>query len=378
MEQEFVSGVRFFGVFLLSILTAILLLVYHGKVTSQVYNRSRYALVVALVTLVATFSAQFLGHFRETTPCLSWCINILAYSIVCPMLNLAEVNLLRAGQLPRRMVRIFASSLVVIFLLFLFGLFTHTLVDNAAPWRTTTMAICVVYTAMLAVTSWMLHKEMVHASSHLSDDLLDDRHRVLRYTANSLNLVMIFTLFSPWVAMSPSLVLNGLIGLILFPLIGWYVIAFIFYGHNMHEVLGVEDEIAVASVPSVEPARSVEEQNYVAQRVQDWVAMRKFTDESLSLNKATKEMGISSAALNSYITAHYGMSYRSWIPYLRVEHAKKLMTESPNISNEAIAEACGFSSRTAFQRCFADVTGFPPKQWADNRSANNQPPTANN
>lgn len=368
MEHEFVSGVRFFGVILLSILLAVLLIVYHGKVMSQVYNRSRYALAAALIILSITFTAQFLGRIRETSPCLSWTINILSYSIVCPLLNLAETNLLRAGRLPRRMLCIFGGSLLVILSLFVYGCFSHTLIDNQAPWRTTTMAICVVYTVMLSITSWMLHKEMVQAGHHFSDELLDERHQVLRYTAKSLNLVMIFTLFSPWIAMSPSLLLNGLIGLILFPLIGWYVIAFIFYGHNMHEVLGVEDEIAVASAASLEPDRSLVDQDYVAQRVQEWVAMGKYTDESLSLNKATKQMGISSAALNAYITARYGMSYRSWIPYLRVEHAKRLMIEAPNISNEAIAEACGFGSRTAFLRCFADVTGFPPKQWADSHT----------
>jgi NAD-dependent dihydropyrimidine dehydrogenase PreA subunit len=50
--------------------------------------------------------------------------------------------------------------------------------------------------------------------------------------------------------------------------------------------------------------------------------------------------------------------------HLRIEEAKQLLAEHPDWSNDNIALACGFSSRSYFQNVFRKQTGMTPAQFA--------------
>ena len=45
---------------------------------------------------------------------------------------------------------------------------------------------------------------------------------------------------------------------------------------------------------------------------------------------------------------------------LRIEEAKRIIKAHPEWNNEAVADYCGFSDRTYFQRKFKEQTGMTP------------------
>ena len=63
------------------------------------------------------------------------------------------------------------------------------------------------------------------------------------------------------------------------------------------------------------------------------------------------------------INKEYGCSFYQWVSGLRVEEAKRLMTEHPEMRMQDIAERSGFSSPGVFSRSFIRETGVAPSKW---------------
>ena len=48
---------------------------------------------------------------------------------------------------------------------------------------------------------------------------------------------------------------------------------------------------------------------------------------------------------------------------LRIDEAKRVIVSHPDWSNESVAEHCGFSDRTYFQKKFKEKTGMTPADY---------------
>jgi len=75
-------------------------------------------------------------------------------------------------------------------------------------------------------------------------------------------------------------------------------------------------------------------------------------------------MGVSVNLLSQWLR-HRDQSFWDWLSDLRIEEAKRIISEHPDWTNEAIAEACGFNDRSAFQKKFKQKTGLTPAEWAE-------------
>jgi len=362
LQQDIITGVRFAGALDMFIIAIAMMIVYRGKVQSKTYNVARWLLVFGTLMLAMHNAIQFVGHFREESPTTAWAINVLFYAFTASMYGLAELNLLRAGHKMRLIYWVNIGSLLLILLLFGIGALTDTLVNDAAPWRTTTFGMAIVYTACLVFMNIRVGRDLRAANSVLSDDELHERHRVLAYTGRCMHGIMIVSLLTPWAGMSSSLVLHALMGTVVFVLFIWYLAAFIIYGHDMAEVIEVENELYMATL---EPAEVKTEEERVAEAIARWVEGKHYLDPNLTIKNALDAMGIGPDTLNDYLQTELSIpGYRQWIPYLRIEEAKRLIRENPNYTLDTIADMCGLSNGSALARTFRAQTGMTPTQWA--------------
>ena len=67
--------------------------------------------------------------------------------------------------------------------------------------------------------------------------------------------------------------------------------------------------------------------------------------------------------LSQFINDTYGCPFYQWINGLRIEEAKRLMTEQPEMTIEEVSKQCGFSYRRNFSRTFVEITGMTPSEW---------------
>ena len=67
--------------------------------------------------------------------------------------------------------------------------------------------------------------------------------------------------------------------------------------------------------------------------------------------------------LSHFINSAYGCSFFQLVNRYRVDEAKRLMKDSPEMKLSDIASRCGFSSPAVFSRTFARETGATPREW---------------
>ena len=67
--------------------------------------------------------------------------------------------------------------------------------------------------------------------------------------------------------------------------------------------------------------------------------------------------------LSRFIRDEFGCTFYQFVNKYRIEEAKRLMTEQPEMRLADVATRSGFSSREAFARTFTQVTGLSPREW---------------
>ncbi len=90
-----------------------------------------------------------------------------------------------------------------------------------------------------------------------------------------------------------------------------------------------------------------------------------FTEE-LSVKTLCSEFHIGKTALYELSKQSYGRGIAEQIRYLRIEHAKKLLTEQKDLSISEIAANCGFKDYNYFITVFKKETGTSPLKYRKN------------
>lgn len=68
--------------------------------------------------------------------------------------------------------------------------------------------------------------------------------------------------------------------------------------------------------------------------------------------------------LSQLIHTEYDCNFYQFVTKYRIEEAKRLMTEHPDMKMQDVAEQSGFSSPVVFSRIFTRETGTSPSDWS--------------
>lgn len=94
-----------------------------------------------------------------------------------------------------------------------------------------------------------------------------------------------------------------------------------------------------------------------------WVKKENYCNPNVTLQSMAKELQLSHRSLSLFFNRIEHKSFREWITALRIVKAKRLMVDDPCLSNEDVADMCGFSSRSYFQTSFRTLEGATPGEW---------------
>ncbi|MBS1491216.1 MAG: AraC family transcriptional regulator [Bacteroidetes bacterium] len=90
-----------------------------------------------------------------------------------------------------------------------------------------------------------------------------------------------------------------------------------------------------------------------------------FLKPDFSLPELANRMKISVHQLSQVINNGLGKSFFEMIATFRIEEAKRLLREKPNIKVEEIAEEVGYNSKSSFNSTFKKLTGKTPGEWRE-------------
>ena len=105
------------------------------------------------------------------------------------------------------------------------------------------------------------------------------------------------------------------------------------------------------------------ETHYRAALEQWMVTGKPYLNKDFRLTDLRQVLPLNRTYLSQFINTEYGCSFYQYVTKYRIEEAKRLMRENPQMKVQEISDRCGFSSSTVFGRVFARETGRTPKEW---------------
>ena len=98
--------------------------------------------------------------------------------------------------------------------------------------------------------------------------------------------------------------------------------------------------------------------------LEKWMESEKpYLHSDFQLMDLRQVLPLNRSYLSQFINSEYGCSFYHWVNRLRIEEAKRLMREQPELKIQDVADRCGFSSRSVFTQVFTRETGVNPREW---------------
>ena len=90
---------------------------------------------------------------------------------------------------------------------------------------------------------------------------------------------------------------------------------------------------------------------------------RLYLNSDLNLAYLANELGLNRNYVSDCINSQTGGSFTQYVTNYRIEHAKNLLRNKPDMKISDVWMYCGFTNEASFFRTFKSVTGMTPKEW---------------
>ena len=84
-----------------------------------------------------------------------------------------------------------------------------------------------------------------------------------------------------------------------------------------------------------------------------------------TVGEAAERLGTDTGTLHAYFKERMGLDFRTWRTRLRLEDAKRMLLEHPEMEPADVARRVGFSNRSNFARQFLAYMGCTPVAWRE-------------
>ena len=118
---------------------------------------------------------------------------------------------------------------------------------------------------------------------------------------------------------------------------------------------GIEPEMVSEEVPG--------SYTEFTEKVDNWIKTDGYVQQGLTIKELSEILHTNRTYLSAYIKTTYKMTFREWITSLRLEYAKNILKEHPEINIQKLAESSGFLSRSNFIKLFSEKEGCTPAKW---------------
>ena len=103
----------------------------------------------------------------------------------------------------------------------------------------------------------------------------------------------------------------------------------------------------------------------VESKLDSWVAEGKYREYYESMDRIIEDLGLTQGELSLYCTKRLKKNFLSWRKELRMDDAKKMLVEHPEMPASKIGKSLGIMDKSNFRHQFKSVTGLTPSRWRE-------------
>ena len=364
------SQMQFTGFLIMVLLTVKLMLLSVRSVGRGTLNRVRWLMAGCTGLLGLQFLAQMVLGLRTTGHVAqAVALNVSCFIPCSAMMSLGIMYLLREWRVTwlDRWIGLIAwiPALALLYIGLSAGGHPLTAREMQVSWPQIGSTLFFAGMQLYYFTRHMYEMRQLH---NAMDSYFDsDAYGLLRWMKLSIILLALMALFAPVVIFSNGLPL-ALYGL--FTLCGffYFVDSFSLYvvssasKHVMEaDQNAKKEEEAAVKVAEQQPLDS-ETNLRVGHAVEKWIERGGYLKNGINMPSVAAEIGIPQYQLSGWLKQQ-NYKYSEWMTSLRIDEAKLVIKAHPDWSNESVAEHCGFSDRTYFQKKFKEKTGMTPADY---------------
>ena len=340
------------------------------------YRQSRMLSGFAMLMLSANYMVHMFATPRLTSPMLAILMNLCTYWIAVTLFGSALMMLLDRRHLTKeRFKRHLAAWVVYCLLTHLMWRYTpEGLLRKLMPFILAILFI--IYAVKVARRIFITFRK---AKQKLDDYYSEDSEAYIRWMSVFTYWAIIFGVGQGLFTFVPSkYVFVWIISAIPFYIYLYtsYANYFLFY-ENVEGALAVDEgsEYADSTTnsnkkedkPSGSQERSIGmakvQETILERQLKKWTDEKKFTTGGVTIEDVARETGTNRTYISSFINSHYSMSFREWINELRLEYAKELMRNNPELAMREVARLAGYLSLSYFTKTFKEAEGVTPGRW---------------
>ena len=359
-----VENMQFTAVMLMALMTVALAFWMPRRVNyNRVANRSRWLMASGLALLGLQFALQYHYGFRAQGVTQAVFVNLLFFIPCAVLISLSVLNLQRQGRILLReyLVGPAAWAVAVITMVTVGQMNGCQLMIDTPEMRNAEMMASVCYAAMQLYYAYLQLIELRRMQTALHNYYDRERSSLLNWMRWSVAVLSVLALMAPILIYMQGLILT-VYALMLFVGIFYMWLQFIGYirtnaAERMREAEETMDEDGCNEEAELDDAP------VIAAAAERWLADGKHLHNGITIKTAAEEMGVARCRLTAWLKQTDYEQFTAWITYHRIEAAKRLLKQHSDWSNEAVAQACGFSTRNYFQTVFKKEVGMTPSEY---------------
>lgn len=366
-----VENMQFTAVMLMALMTVALAFWMPRRVNDdRVVNRSRWLMAGGLALLGVQFYLQLRYGFRAQGVTQAVFVNLLFFIPCAVLISLSVLNLQRQGRI--RLCEYLVGPVtwvVAAGIMVTVGQMNGCqLMSDTPEMRNAEMIASVCYAAMQLYYAYLETLELRRMRLALANYYDRERSNLLNWMRWSVGVLSVLALMAPILIYLQGLIL-AVYALMMFVGIFYMWLQFIGYirtnaARRMREAEENEEEVISSEMQSEEIVN--DELPRIAEAAERWVAEEKYRSSGITIKTVAAEMGVHRYELTAWLKTTEHGQFSSWITYNRIEAAKRLLKQHADWSNEAVAQACGFSTRNYFQTVFKKEVGMTPSEYQQN------------
>ena len=195
-----------------------------------------------------------------------------------------------------------------------------------------------------------------------------DAQWIVRY----LNMLLVLAMSYVYMMVSDNPCRAFTQNLLLFFIFSYSIEQILFRRVPWDNLIGTEEPDAVESRPETtvltdEPKGVTDGtcvQSEKARKLEQWMETEKpYLNPNFKLIDLMQVLPMNRTYLSEFINTTYGCTFYQFVTRYRIEEAKRLMRECPELKMADVATRSGFSSQPAFSKIFTKETGQTPREW---------------
>ena len=323
------------------------------------YLRSRRIMGIALLLLAANYSVHFFFGIRFKNANSAILMNLSTYFLCYYLFSSAMITLLDRFYITRKrswthiiLWVIFSSLSGVVLLLLPGGAVQNVALLALAAWL-------VIYGLVLARRVIVAYRRAVRI---FDDTHADDIGAYIEWLSIFTYWALIFGVGCGLLTFLP----DKYVFIWILSSIPFY--SYLFYSYQNYLLFYEQSEEELLTDTETEPEIVSEEEVSVSyteiiEKVDNWIKTDGYVQQGLTIKELSEILHTNRTYLSAYIKTTYKMTFREWITGLRLEYAKNILKEHPEINIQKLAESSGFLSRSNFIKSFTEKEGCTPAKW---------------